>query len=201
MIIRAYPLRWPLDRPRTPARDRRPAKFREGNSGAGTLSYDVALGRLLHQVQLLGALYPSLSSDVRYNRDGSRDRTGRGSTDPADPGAALAFRLDGRDYELACDRWDTLAGNIAAIAAHIDALRGQERWGVADLAQAFAGHVALPAPDPWWVTLGVAQTAPLPVAEAAYRALSKSRHPDAGGTRADWDRLQAAIAAAREALA
>ena len=192
-MILTYPLRWPLGRERT--HERQPARFREGTSGAGTLSFDTAVARLAYQFERLRALYPSLWTDVRHNRDGSRDRTAKGSTRPADPGAAVTFRLDGRDYELACDRWDSAAGNVAAIAAHIDALRGQERWGVADLRQAFAGHIALPAPEPWWTVLGVSRDAPPAVVKAAFRALAKDAHPDQGGDRATWDRLNAAYQA------
>jgi len=47
-------------------------------------------------------------------------------------------------------------------------------------------------------TLGVQPGAPRAVAEAAYRTLARQRHPDAGGTRAQWDALQAAIAIIRK---
>ncbi|MDQ2763679.1 MAG: J domain-containing protein, partial [Pseudomonadota bacterium] len=114
-----------------------------------------------------------------------------------DPGAAFYFELDGKAHVLACDRWDQLADNIAAIAAHIEALRGQERWGVADLRQAFAGHVALAAPDPWWIVLGVDQGASIDIVTAVYRAKAKTAHPNAGGERAAWDRLQAAFDTAK----
>ena len=69
------------------------------------------------------------------------------------------LELDGEPHALACDRFDRIEDNIAAIAAHIETLRGQERWGVADMKQAFAGHVALPAPEQWWQVLGVAPNA------------------------------------------
>ncbi len=45
--------------------------------------------------------------------------------------------------------------------------------------------------------LHVAHDAPLAVAEAAYRALSKAAHPDAGGTHEHMSRLNAAIKAFR----
>jgi len=198
-LILVYPVQWPLSRPRTI--DRAPARFREGTGGSATLSFDAALGRLRDQLKRLRAQHPSLSTDVRHNRDGSRDRTSKGSETPADPAAVVWFRLDGRDYELACDRWDTVAGNVAAVAAHIDALRGQERWGVADLKQAFAGHLSLPAPDPWWSVLDLSHRADRADVERAYRSKARSAHPDVGGDRAAWDRLQAAYAAGKEATA
>lgn len=187
--------------------DRQPARFREGAGGSAlssAITFDTAVQRLTRELDLLGALYPSLSTDVRHNRDGSRDRTGKGSTTPPDPGAVTRFRLDGRDYELACDRWDHVAGNIAAIAAHVDALRAQERWGVADLRQAFAGHVSLPAPGqavalPWRAVLGFTTTDCPNRADVdgAYRLLARDLHPDMGGTREGWDSLVAAYEQAK----
>ena len=49
---------------------------------------------------------------------------------PADPGVAVYFELDGKTIVLACDKWNRVADNIYAIAKHVDALRGQDRWGV-----------------------------------------------------------------------
>jgi DnaJ-domain-containing protein 1 len=95
---------------------------------------------------------------------------------------------------LACDRWDRIEDNIAAIAAHIEALRGQERWGVADMKQAFAGHVALPspsqsAPEQWWQVLGVRSDASSGEVDRAYRDKMSSAHPDLGGSEAAAQRL------------
>lgn len=78
------------------------------------------------------------------------------------------------------------------IAAHIEALRGQERWGVADLRQAFAGHVALPAPEQWWQILGVGMQATRTEILAAWRDKARTAHPDAGGSDAAMARLNAA---------
>ena len=155
-----YPLRWPEGRPRT--RERKPALFR---SEGRPLTLTAARDRLRDQ---LGALTSYgrgwrttniiLSTAIRFTASGARDMN-VSRRDPDDSGAALYFDLDGKPHVLACDRWDTVPGNIGAIAAHIEALRGQERWGVADLRQAFAGHIALPSPHAaraWWAVLGLA---------------------------------------------
>ena len=198
-LIRIWPLAWPPGRPRTIGRQT--AAFSEKREGeAFHVSLDTATARLLRQLGLLGARYPSLATNVRFNADGTRDRTTRGSEEQADPGAVVRFLLAGRDYELACDKWDRVGANVAAIAAHIDALRGQERWGVADLATAFAGHVALPAPDPWWDVLGIARTATRAQVDAAYRHAARFAHPDAGGDRATWERLASAYTTAKQEL-
>ncbi len=196
-----YPLAWPGDRPRTG--QRKPALFRDAGRA---LSLTVAKKRLRDQVMAMTrtgrnwrVLDMILSTNIRYTASGSRDMN-VSRRDPADPGVAFYFALDGRPHVLACDRWDTVADNIAAIAAHIEALRGQERWGVADLRQAFAGHVALPAADPWWRILEVTRDASIEQINRAYRVKARTAHPDADGDRAAWDRLTAAHEQALEAL-
>ncbi|WP_295560547.1 J domain-containing protein [uncultured Sphingomonas sp.] len=138
-----------------------------------------------------------LSTNIRFTASGARDQS-VSRKDPTDPGVAFYFDLDKKPHVLACDRWDSVADNIAAIAAHIEALRGQERWGVADLHQAFAGHVALPAAAHWTTVLEVPVDASAILIRAAYRCLAQSAHPDTGGNRADWDRLQAAYDQAKK---
>lgn len=193
-----YPLKWPEDRPRS--RERKPALFREDGR---RMTFTTARRRLLEQVFAMTRNGQSwrtwnmiLSTNIRFTLSGSRDMN-VSRRDPDDPGVAFYFDLDGKPHVLACDRWDTVADNIAAIAAHIDALRGQERWGVADLRQAFAGHAALPPPVPWWEVLELARDASAEVITAAYRAKAKTMHPNAGGDRAAWDRLSAAYEAAK----
>jgi hypothetical protein len=192
-IAPGYPLQWPTDRPRSP--EPKPALFR--NEGR-RLSFTVARKRLTEQVSALTPYRAKwrvtnaiLSTNIRFTASGTRDQN-VSRRDPSDPGVAFYFDLDGKPHVLACDRWDTVQDNVAAIAAHIEALRGQERWGVADLRQAFAGHVALPAPDPWWRVLGVTKDESIEAITRAYRQLARTAHPDAGGDRAAWDRLNAA---------
>jgi hypothetical protein len=189
----AYPVDWPAAKPRTPAHKRKEALFR---SDGRRVLWDTALGRLREQVAMVTPNHRAwrmreltLSTNHELRADG-RPRRDRGA--PSDPGVAFFFELDGQPHVLACDRWDTVADNIAAIAAHIEALRGQERWGVADMRQAFAGHVALPAPEQWWQVLGVAETASPAEINAAYRRLAATAHPDTGGSDAAMARLNAA---------
>lgn len=195
-IERSFPLRWPEGRPRTSQHEA--ARWREGGR---PLTMTIAERRLREQVAMMTrpgrnwrVTSQMLSTNIRHTASGARDRN-VSRRDPLDPGVAFFFDLDGRPHVLACDRWDTVQDNIAAIAAHIDALRGQERWGVADLRQAFAGHVALPSPEPWWVVLGVDRQATRAQIETAYRAAAKDAHPDTGGDRAAWDRLAEARSA------
>lgn len=189
----AYPVNWPVGRPRTESWKRKPALFRHEG---GAVLFDQAVRRLAEQVKLVTPqgkpwrmLELTLSTNFELRADG-RPRRDRGT--PSDPGVAFFFELDGKPHLLACDRWDTIAGNIAAIAAHIEALRGQERWGVATLHEAFAGHVALPAPEQWWQVLGLTAAAPVDLIQRRYRELARNAHPDRGGSTAAMARLNAA---------
>lgn len=205
--MNAYPLTWPVGRPR--ATRRRDAVFgktvRNGDSpwhSKARLTVADARARLSRELERLGARSVVLSTNVELRLDG-QPRSGQ--AEPADPGAAVYFTLGGEPHCLACDAWTRVADNIAALAKHIEALRGMDRWGVGDLRQAFAGYRALPAVGetsgrPWWVVLGVEADAPLRDIERAFKARALEVHPDRpSGSRAAWDELGAALHQARAA--
>lgn len=195
-----FPLQWPAGWPRAPYRAT--AKFNQKvNTGRGfaetrEVTVPIALDRLDRELELIRASYVTLSSNLELRLDG-RPRAERAA--PDDPGAAVYFRLDGRDMALACDKWDRVADNITAIAKHIEALRGMDRWGVGTAAQAFAGYELLPAPEQWFEILGIAPTASAAEIEAAFRAKAKTAHPDAGGSDAAMARLNRAREDGRKA--
>jgi len=146
-----------------------------------------ATARLMAELDRLGARHPVLSTNLALRNDGL-PRSGQRM--PDDPGVAVYFHLEGDPHCLPCDRWDRVADNIAAIAKHIEATRGQLRWGVGDVRTAFAGFRALPGrgettvgtgAPPWWQVLKVPADATLDVARAAYRALAAKYHPDKPG--------------------
>jgi len=177
--VPAWPLHWPPGWKRSPFR--RSAPFRVGRD---RLRIRDALRRLLPELERLGADDVTISTNVKPHL---YDQMG----DSADPGAAVYFTLDGAPTVLACDRWDRTSDNLAAIAAHVEALRGQERWGVGSLAQAVAGYKALAAAPParaWWEVLGVRPDATGEQIRAARRELLAKAHPD----RPDGDHDQAA---------
>ena len=102
---------------------------------------------------------------------------------------------------MAIDRYDTVAGNLGAIAATLEAMRAIERHGGAEiLDRAFTGFVALAAPArSWRDVLDVPAQGPvayqLARARSHYRASVSANHPDRGG---DVDKM-AALNAAWEA--
>lgn len=208
MNIQRYPLAWPTGWPRK--KSRAAAKFRASESVRSGESYctrskpldlSSALGRLEGEMRRLGVREGDwlISSDLKIRLDGMPYSN---QAQPADPGVAVYFRLGRADRVLACDAWTRIADNVAAIAAHIECLRGIDRYGVGTMDQAFAGYQALPAKGTTWrTTLGFApgQAVTLADVDQAFRARARTAHPDiAGGSH---DAMASLTAARAEAVA
>lgn len=189
------PLCWPNGWKRTPSHQRRRTTFTERQR---QIEMPAAVGRLQGELDRLGAHEAILSTNMRLRLDGwplANQPT------PSDPGAAVYFTLKKQPRCLACDSYNTVAGNIAALAAHIDALRRIDRYGVGTLDQAFAGYTALPPSAlEWWLVLGVPRTATLDDVERIFREKARAAHPDAGGSHNDMAMLTEAREAARREL-
>lgn len=192
---RSYPLDWPADRPRTEPLARKPGKFLRRTSSfekPTQLTIESAVNRLITEVTRISAQIQVLSSNIERRQDGGF----RSSRIPGgvDPGVALYLRRKGQDLVLACDRYDHPTQNVAAIAAHIDALRAIERHGVATVEQMMVGMLALPAPpgEPWYERLG--RPASFQQARAEYARLTELQEPNDSAAHRE---LTEAITAAR----
>ncbi len=178
--IPRFPLEWPLGWKRTERYRRHAASFRTKTAADGRLSVAKATDRLQGEVDRLGGRNAVLSTNVSLRLDGKP----RSDEEPSDPGAALYFQFKGRATVLACDRWNRVADNIAAIAAHIDALRRVDRYGVGSIEQALAGYKALPADTAadWRAVFNIAVDlrgdALRDTLDTAYKARAKELHPD-----------------------
>lgn len=174
----AFPLQWPTGWKRTASRQ-------SSRFGRGGMTMGKALDFLEAELGRLDGRHAVFSSNVRARPDGRPYANERA---PQDPGVAVYFTLAQRRLVLACDRWTTAADNFYAVALHIEAMRGQERWGVGSLAQAFAGYAALPAKSgpSMWEWLGIADRPDLTEAEvvAAWKRMATVQHPDKGGSDA-----------------
>lgn len=184
-----YPLSWPARWQRT--ENRRSARFFSATQSSdgriykgGNVSVAQAIDRIEKQLDLLGASAPILSTNIAL---GLRGLPVSSRGEPRDPGAACYFQINAKPRVLACDTWDRVADNIAAIAAYIDAMRRIERYGVGNLEQAFAGYDALPPPSvdnrpPWRGMLGFPPHASVTAddVKVAYRAHARQAANDQG---------------------
>lgn len=182
----AYPLAWPVGWPRTkfPARSRFGTYYNKP-------SVAKARDLLTAELSRMGVTRVVLSTNIELRRDGLPYSNQK---DPKDSGVAVYFTLNGKSVVLACDKWNTVGDNIWAIAKHIEALRGQDRWGVGSIDQAFTGYLALneKTQASCWEVLGITAQASEGEIMAAYRSKSKTTHPDAGGSIGAWNELNAA---------
>lgn len=184
MTITAHPLSWPDSRPRTERWVRDRAKFRT--------SFTAAREDLVNELRLLGAKNVVISSNVPVRMDGLPYAR---YPEPDDPGVAVYFDLDGQPRCFAIDKWSTVKDNMKSIQKTIEAIRGIERWGSAEMMHAaFEGFQALPAhtasASAWWDVLGVTPDATAVMIERAFRYLARTRHPDAGGTAEAFHEIQ-----------
>ena len=170
----AYPLAWPVSWPRS----RSPQRSRFGDHTLYS-----AREQLLAELRRLGAQQIVLSTNIPTRLDGLPYSNAR---EPTDHGVAVYFRIKGEPRVLACDHWNRVADNMVALAKHVDAIRGQARWGVGTLEQALGGYRALPAMDarkPWHEVLGVQADANWNEIEARRLKLLQEHHPDRGGSQ------------------
>ena len=187
-MTEAYPLHWPMGRPRAPKRER--SRF--------DASMATARDGLFRELRLMGAKHVVLSTDLPLRCDGLPYATAK---EPSDPGAAVYFEWKGRQMAFCCDRWDLVRDNVQAMRHTIGALRGLDRWGTGDMVEAaFTGFTALPAPGkrPWWEVLAIEGDASQDEIHAAYKARAKTRHPDYGGSVEAFQELQDAYERAKE---
>jgi hypothetical protein len=183
-MTQAYPLQWPVGRPRT--RHPRSAAFKQ--------TFTSAKKGMLRELEAFGATSAIISTNLPVRLDGTPIANRQ---PPSDKGVAVYFTRNGHQSVFACDQWDTLHDNLHAIAKTIEALSGIERWGSKEMMErAFSGFQQLAAPQarPWRTVLGFPAHAS-PTAneiEHAYRERAKQCHPDLGGSTEAFTELQQA---------
>ncbi len=188
--ITAYPLSWPMGWGRT---------SRRAKSKYGDRSLASARDELNRELRLMLAIDVVISSNLQLRNDGL-PRSGQ--RQPLDPGVAVYFKRKGKHGCFACDTWISVEDNLWAIVLTIRALRQIDRAGASDmLDRAFTGFTALPAPaSEWWQVLGVEPDVAEVLIRARYRELVKQHHPDAGGDRVQFERIQNAWQQYRQLL-
>ncbi len=206
MTTQRYPLAWPEGWKRTATHARRRAAFHGHRTVRSTsnpehswkqkrpLDLAEALDRLTGEMRRLGAKNWFVSSDLRLRQDGFPVAN---QAAPVEIGVAVYFTLKDRQLVLACDAWDRIADNVAAVAGHVEAVRAQERYKVGTTEQAFRGYEALPAKGSTWRTtlgFGPHETPTKDAINEAFRQRAQDAHPDKQGGSHD---AMASLTAAR----
>ena len=190
-MVDAFPLQWPIGRPRTSEYARKGDPF---HVPAGKIRSDLAF-----ELRMMGCTDYVISSDLQVRRDGLLYA---GQKAPSDPGVALYFTRKGREICISCDQYRNIDVNLRAIGKTIEAIRGIERWGTEEMMDAaFTGFAALPenvivtpyTKRPWHEVLEVSPTASPEVVRAAYRQKMLKAHPDHGGTTEQFQEVQDAL--------
>ncbi|MDE1866457.1 MAG: J domain-containing protein [Thaumarchaeota archaeon] len=113
----------------------------------------------------------------------------------------LTYVKEGKTINLQMGKQARAVDNLRVLYLAVDDMRLNEKRGIAEVLQ--SAYTQLQAPkskrSPWEV-LGVMPGAPVAVAEAAYRALSLTAHPDKGGSVEKMTELTDAINDIRKGL-
>lgn len=189
--INAFPLCWPEGWRRTASHQRKTDQFKQNRH---ILTVAQAVDRVYHALSVLRVSESSVIVSTNIEpKLGGGPRSGQ--REPSDPGVAVYWKAGGDAIHkvMACDQYRTVAGNLGALAATLDAMRTIERHGGSVvLDRAFTGFTALPSPNDWRHVMGFECTPAWEIVQDQYRRLAKQRHPDAGGS----DRLMAELNAA-----
>ena len=137
----------------------------------------------------------------------------KATSNPSHPAVIMSFDAKGRALSFPCSQYDRLWDNIRAIALSLKALRAVDRYGVTQRAEQYQGWAQLEAPNAAALNEDLAAAFffgeacrhyPVGVTsidqllhssddfEQIYRMLAKRLHPDVGGDREKWDRMQSA---------
>lgn len=189
------PLGWPIGWAR--ARHRKESSF--SYRGRWGVPVSEALIGVEAELARLGAKEIVISTDLPIGRSGQF----RGDVAVVDTGAAVYFRIGDGQRVIANDKWTRVGDNLRAIAKHIEAIRGQARWGCGSIEQALGGYkllTALDAPRIWYEVLGLPPSAAWADVERRRGELLAKHHPDRGGSHDQAAEVNQAFENARRAF-
>jgi len=180
-MIDAYPLKWPKGwlRSTTP------------QSSRFKTSLSAALKNVNSSLKLFGA-----DSALPVKEIVISSNVSLGNSNPKDAGVAVWFLWEDKQLCIAVDRYKKVEENLQAIHLVVESRRTELRHGGLHLLrQAFAGFKALPEASgskSCWDVLGIEQTQNKDLINGRYRELSKTAHPNGGGTAESFLELQQA---------
>ncbi|ELZ38992.1 J domain-containing protein [Halorubrum tebenquichense] len=187
-------LDWPAGFDRTPESERR--RYHGGFEVDRRTAFDSILEELEKMDAVNVEVKTAAPHTTKKPHQPYKDR------DPDDPGVVVYFDRDGQRFAVPCDRWNNLRDNARAIAKYLDAKRAIERYGVATVETEMSTQ-ALPSGDDDVIVAGgekkephevlqIQPDAPEDVVKAAARARQAETHPDNGGDREEFRRVNEA---------
>jgi hypothetical protein len=198
--------RWPQEP--TPAAKQKGAAFRA--------AYNKTLKLLEYELARLGVKRAFLQVDVA-ERDIRADGQMRLDARPRSPRVIVSANTKHGPITMPCDTFNDWQDNVRAIALALEALRAVDRYGVTRRGEQYRGLKQLTAGDGPLNSQEAAafiakhcHPSATPahraseilgssnVFEQCYRAAAKAIHPDAGGDRREWDKLQLSAAILRD---
>lgn len=203
---RPLPEVWPSGKRTLPGQRQR-ATFKAPYSATMTL--------LDRELRMLGvSTGATLVIEAGYKESEIRlDGQPRVNARPDDPAIVISFESRYGPLRYGCDTFTDWIANLRAIALALEALRKVDRYGVTKRGEQYQGWKALPPASGEMVgtsrhmsrdeAIGVISSllggATIQNSELdnAYRLAARRAHPDAGGTRQEWDTLQEAKQALR----
>lgn len=176
-IRHSYPLQWPHDLPPT-------EKWGKGINQSFNMAMTLqeATNFLLEELNALTVVQEATLCTDHQDLGNPR----RVPHPVVNNGVVLRLKIDGSQYNIACDRWVRLEHNVYALHLVLRNLRVMLEWGVGDLKRFLAGFLpggavasALPAGhqegmEEWRLYLGLGPTAKLDDAQAVYRRRAKA---------------------------
>lgn len=175
----AYPLQWPREQARAVIRQ----------DGPYRVTMNAALDDLQDELRKLGGEGLVVSTNIPTRRDGLPYANAR---EPADPGVAVYWTRNGRDFVIACDQYNTVRANIRAAGLTLHHLRRLEQAAPKFLAdKAFEGFARL-APNagadgcrPWRDVFEMwREHGDKAMLRRRFQELAAKAHPDKGGSHA-----------------
>lgn len=188
-------LDWPSGFERTAERDRSPNRSYEVGLHDAIEDLSRELERLDVQDWRLSTAMDHQSRNPNYPY--------ANQPQPDDPGVVVRWRMDDEQYAVACDAYSRVRDNLRTVGLYIREKRKMEQRPVETGESEFANARLPPADDddvivagesgdPPHKVLGVDPDADEEVVKAAYRAKAKEAHPDNGGSRDAFRRIQSA---------
>lgn len=186
---------WPADFERTPVRERSKNRSYE-------VSVTQAIDELEAELERLGVDDWRLETNMDH-QSRNPNRPYANQPEPDDPSVVVHWSMDGEQFAVACDAHSRVRDNFRTIGLYIHEKRKMDSRPVTTGESEFANARLPPGNEEAIVVadgstaaphevLNVSPDAPEDVIEAATRRLKAEAHPDAGGSREEFQRIVAA---------